>query len=168
VSSVDCFVCSMGEFSNLKMSLRFFEPSLAVPRASIGFAHAPRGAAWPDCDAHRQNEIRPLDSDKAHSFNQRSSGVSTALVGQEGIRCVSPLLRRAKSGAAPATVGGESFSRVPLGLVVQGLGRRRRAATREPGDLPERSHPSVVRGARSGRTSAVVTNGTVARGCCHD
>src|SRR5262249_16270591 len=35
--------------------------------------------------------------------------------------------------------------------------------TREPGDLPERRHPSGVRGARMGRCSAVVTEGTVER-----
>src|SRR4029077_17170644 len=35
--------------------------------------------------------------------------------------------------------------------------------TREPGDLPERSHPSSVRGARMGRTSAVVTHRIVTR-----
>ena len=31
--------------------------------------------------------------------------------------------------------------------------------TREPGDLPGRRHPSGVRGARMGRSSAVVTEG---------
>jgi high affinity Mn2+ porin len=35
--------------------------------------------------------------------------------------------------------------------------------TREPGDLPERSHPSGVRGARAGRTSAAVTTRFVTR-----
>jgi high affinity Mn2+ porin len=35
--------------------------------------------------------------------------------------------------------------------------------TREPGDLPGRRHPSGVRGARMGRSSAVVTEGTVER-----
>ena len=44
-----------------------------------------------------------------------------------------------------------------------GLGRWRKATTREPGDLPERSHPSGARDARSGRTSAVVTEGAVTR-----
>ena len=33
----------------------------------------------------------------------------------------------------------------------------RRVTTREPGDLPERGHPSYARWARAGRTSAVVT-----------
>jgi high affinity Mn2+ porin len=35
--------------------------------------------------------------------------------------------------------------------------------TREPGDLPEQRHPSAARGARVGRTSAVVTNKIVTR-----
>jgi hypothetical protein len=52
---------------------------------------------------------------------------------------------------------------VPLGVAVRSPGRRRRATIREPGDLPERSHPSIVRGARMGRTSAAVTNRTVTR-----
>ena len=85
------------------------------------------------------------------------------LIGQEGIRCAAPFPRQGKSGAAPATVGGESFSHMPLGLAMQGLGRRRRVTTREPGDLPERRHPSGVRGARSGRTSAAVTKRLVTR-----
>jgi hypothetical protein len=42
-------------------------------------------------------------------------------------------------------------------LRMQSLGRRRGAETREPGDLPERSHPSGVRGARMGRSSAAMT-----------
>ena len=94
----------------------------------------------------RQNGNRRLDTDGVRSFNELSSGVPVALTGQEGIRCGSPVRRRSKSGAAPATVGGESFSEVPLGFAVQSLGRLRRAMTRKPGDLPERSHPSVVRG----------------------
>ena len=85
------------------------------------------------------------------------------LIGQEGIRCATPFRRRGKAGAAPATVGGESFSHMPLGLAMQGLGRRRRVKTREPGDLPERSHPSGVRGARAGRISAAVTTWIVTR-----
>ena len=52
---------------------------------------------------------------------------------------------------------------MPLGLAMQGLGRRRRVTTRKPGDLPERRHPSGVRGARSGRTSAAVTKRLVTR-----
>ena len=52
---------------------------------------------------------------------------------------------------------------MPLGLAMQGLGRRRRVTTREPGDLPERRHPSGVRGARTGRTSAAVTKRLVTR-----
>jgi hypothetical protein len=38
------------------------------------------------------------------------------LIGGKGIRCDPPLQRRVKAGAAPATVGGESFFRLPLGL----------------------------------------------------
>src|SRR4029077_11178194 len=60
-------------------------------------------------------------------------------------------LWQVKSGAAPATVGGEPFSKVPLGFGVQSLGRRRRAKTREPGDLPERVIlPACGARARSG------------------
>ena len=125
-------------------------------------------AAWHERNSLQQNENESLDTRRCDSFNPRSSGVPVALIGQEGIRCATPFQRRGKSGAAPATVGGESFSHVPLDLAMQGLGRRRRAATREPGDLPERSHPSGVRGARSGQTSAAVTNGVVTRGGCHD
>jgi hypothetical protein len=50
--------------------------------------------------------------------------------------------------SCPRNCSGESFFRFPLGLVNQGLGRRRRVATREPGDLPERSH-LPVRGVRA-------------------
>ena len=50
------------------------------------------------------------------------------------------------AAAAPATVSGESFVIVPLGISV--LGRRRKVSTREPGDLP----------------SAVVTREDVGRG----
>jgi len=104
------------------------------------------------------NDGRRLDRFKARRFCCRRSGALIRKIGQEGIRCVSPFRRRGKSGAAPATVGGEFFSEVPLGFAVRSLGRRGRAITREPGDLPERSHPAVVRGARTGRTSAAVTN----------
>ena len=93
----------------------------------------------------QQNENGLLDTPRSCSFYSRSSGVLITLIGQEGIRCAAPFQRRGKSGAAPATVGGESFSHMPLGLAMQGLGRRRRVTTREPGDLPERGHPSDVR-----------------------
>ena len=111
----------------------------------------------------RENENGSLDNHRGGSFNLPSSGVPIALVGQEGIRCATPFQRQGKSGAAPATVGGKSFSHMPLGLAMQGLGRRRRVTTREPGDLPERCHPSAVRGARAGRTSAAVTTSIVTR-----
>ena len=94
-----------------------------------------------------KNENGLVDTPRSCSFYSPSSGVLITLIGQEGIRCAAPFPRQGKSGAAPATVGGESFSHMPLGLAMQGLGRRRRAATREPGDLPERRHPSGVRGA---------------------
>ena len=87
-----------------------------------------------------QNETGSLDNHRGGSFNFRSSGAPVALIGQEGIRCVIPFRRQGKSGADPATVGGESVSNMPLGLAMQGLGRWRRVTTREPGDLPERSH----------------------------
>jgi hypothetical protein len=111
-----------------------------------------------ECNILRQKENGLLDIRRRGLFNLGSSGEPVALIGQEGIRCVSPFRRQDNSGAAPATVGGESFSRRPLGFVTQSLGRRRRTATRKPGDLPERRHPSAVRGARAGRTSAVVTD----------
>ena len=111
----------------------------------------------------QQNENGLLDTPRSCSFYSRSSGVPVTLIGQEGIRCAAPFQRQGKSGAAPATVGGESFSHMPLGLAMQGLGRRRRVTTREPGDLPERGHPSDVRWARAGRTSAAVTKRLVTR-----
>ena len=110
-----------------------------------------------------QNETRSLDNHRGGSFNFRSSGVPVALIGQEGIRCVMPFRRQGKSGADPATVGGESFSNMPLGLAMQGLGRWRRVTTREPGDLPERSHLPACGEARAGRTSAAVTSSIVTR-----
>src|ERR1700739_722635 len=70
---------------------------------------------------------------------------------------------RVYSGAAPATVGGEPFSERATGLCQHGPGRWKTVTTREPGDLPERSHPSGVRGARTGRASAVVTCRIVTR-----
>jgi hypothetical protein len=98
-----------------------------------------------------QNETGSLDNDRGGSFNFCSSGVPVALIGQEGSRCVVPFRRQGKSGADPATVGGESFSNMPLGLAMQGLGRWRRVTTREPGDLPERSHlPACGARARGG------------------
>ena len=111
----------------------------------------------------QQNENGSLDTRRGTSFNSASSGVPVALIGQKGIRCAAPFGRQGKSGAAPATVGGESFSHVPLDLAMQGLGRRRRAATREPGDLPQRGHPSHARRACAGRASAVVTKRLVTR-----
>jgi hypothetical protein len=111
----------------------------------------------------QQNENGLLDTSRTCSFYSHSSGAPIALIGQEGSRCATPLQRQGKSGAAPATVSGESFSHMPLGLAVQDLGRRRRVTTREPGDLPERGHPSDVRWARAGRTSAVVTKRLVTR-----
>ena len=83
----------------------------------------------------QQNENGLVDTPRSCSFYSPSSGVLITLIGQEGIRCAAPFPRQGKSGAAPATVGGESFSHMPLGLAMQGLGRRRRVTTREPGDL---------------------------------
>src|ERR1700728_586979 len=118
---------------------------------------------WHERNSLQQNENELLDSRRSGSFYLRSSGVPVTLIGQEGIRCASPFRRQSKSGAAPATVGGESFSHVPLDLATQGLGRRRRVTTREPGDLPERGHPADARWARAGRTSAVVAKGVATR-----
>jgi hypothetical protein len=106
----------------------------------------------------RQNETGLLDTRRNGSFNSGSSGAPVALIGQEGIRCAAPLQRQSKSGAASATVSGESLSHMPLDLAIRGLGRRRRVTTRKAGDLPERGHPSDARWARAGRTSAVVAN----------
>jgi hypothetical protein len=105
----------------------------------------------------QQNANGSLDPRRSRPFNPRSSGAPITSIGQKGIRCAA-VQRRSKSGAAPATVGGESFSYVPLDLAMQGLGRQRRVTTREPGDLPERRHPSDARRARVGRTSAAVTS----------
>jgi hypothetical protein len=109
-------------------------PTLSAP------SRPPRVQEWLDSNNFRRDTHERLDTDKVRPFNSRSSGVPIALIGQEGIRCVSPFRRRSNSGAAPATVGGESFSEMPLGFAVQSLGRRRTAKTREPGDLPERRH----------------------------
>jgi hypothetical protein len=127
----------------------------AASTSNHSFAVRRQRRTSPPIGRHAVNE--PLDTIGPCPFNADSSGVPVALTGQEGIRCVAPLRRQNNSGAAPATVGGEPFSHVPLGLAVRGLGRRRRVTTREPGDLPERRHPSGVRRARMGRTSAVVT-----------
>jgi hypothetical protein len=99
--------------------------------------HSRRTEPWPNCNSLRQNRSGRLDTNKTCVFYSRRSGALIALISQEGIRCDSPFRWRAKSGAAPATVGGESFSQMPLGFAVQSLGRRRRIRTREPGDLPE-------------------------------
>jgi hypothetical protein len=123
----------------------------------------PRMETWPDCNSTHQTANERLDMEREDSFNLRCSGAPIALIGQKGIRCVEPFRRRGNSGAAPATVGGEPFSEMPLGFAMQSLGRRRRVRTREPGNLPERSHLSGVRGVRSGRTSAVVTERVVTR-----
>jgi hypothetical protein len=104
---------------------------------SAALSPIPRVAAWPNGNSFQQNRSERLDTNKARSQTSTRSGVLIALISQEGIRCGSPFRRRAKSGAAPATVGGESFSKMPLGFAVQSLGRRRRVKTREPGDLPE-------------------------------
>src|ERR1700728_2974943 len=88
--------------------------------------------AWLGDNSSQQNENKRLDTGRAGSSYLHSSGVLTALVSQEGSRCVSPFRRRGNSGAAPATVGGEPFSEMPLGFAVRGLGRRRTATTREP------------------------------------
>jgi hypothetical protein len=64
----------------------------------------------------QQNENGLVDTPRSCSFCSPSSGVLITLVGQEGIRCAAPFPRQGKSGAAPATVGGESFSHMPLAL----------------------------------------------------
>ena len=77
---------------------------------------------------------------------------------QKGIRCDPPLRWvEFKSGAAPATVGGESFFRLPLGFVHQSLGRRRRIYDPRARRPAWTTSSSGVRGARAGRSSAVVT-----------
>jgi hypothetical protein len=141
------------------MNSAIMKPLRPTTNSSGKATHA---EAWCGGNILRQNE-NGLDTDTVCSFNSNGSGVPIALIGQEGIRCVEPCRRQNNSGAAPATVGGEPFSKMPLGFAVQSLGRLRRATTREPGDLPELGHPSGVRGARSGRTSAVVTGSVVTR-----
>ena len=78
-----------------------------------------------------------VDKNGAGFFHRWCSGAPVALIGPKGNPVRSAISVRVKSGAAPATVGGESFFRLPLGFVHQSLGRRRRIRTREPGDLPE-------------------------------
>ena len=133
------------------MSRHFFESFGSTKIRLIGRGHLSATAVslsplrqasktWHRCYTSQQNGIGQLDAGSKRSLNSTSSGVLIVLVSQEGIRCAKPFRRRGKSGAAPATVGGEPFSKIPLGFAVQSLGRRRGARTREPGDLPERSH----------------------------
>ena len=89
------------------------------------------------CHTLQGNEFRGVDKNRRGFFHRSCSGAPVALIGQKGIRCDWPSRWPIKSGAAPATVGGESFFKLPLGC--QSLGRRRRVVTREPGDLPEQS-----------------------------
>src|SRR6266478_7743502 len=89
------------------------------------------------CHTLQRNEFLAVDKNGSRLFHHERSGAPVALTGQKGIRCDWPSCRPIKSGAAPATVGGESFFKLPLGFVHQSLGRRRRVTTREPGDLPE-------------------------------
>jgi len=93
----------------------------------------------PENDTLQRNERDQLDSGSAHDFNRNCSGVPIGLIGQEGIRCVSSCWR-GKSGAAPATVGGELSPKCHWVFALRDPGRRRRAETREPGDLPEQRH----------------------------
>ena len=58
----------------------------------------------------QQNENGLVDTPRSCSFYSPSSGVLITLIGQEGFRCAAPFSRRGKSGAAPATVGGEFLS----------------------------------------------------------
>jgi hypothetical protein len=139
------------------LPFKTFRTASPLPRGLRSSRLLSQVKAWPDCYTLQQIGSACLDTGDARPFNSPCSGVPIALIGQEGIRCGSSFRWRAKSGAAPATVGGEPFSKVPLGFALQGLGRRRRAITREPGDLPERRHPTGARGARLERTSAVVT-----------
>jgi hypothetical protein len=133
------------------MSRHFFESFRSTKIRLIGRGHLSASAVslsplrrapktWHSCHTFQQNGIGQVDARSKRPFNSVSSGVLIVLVSQEGIRCAKPFRRRGKSGAAPATVGGEPFSKIPLGFAVQSLGRRRGARTREPGDLPERSH----------------------------
>ena len=78
-------------------------------------------ASLQERNSPQQNENGLLDTSRTCSFYSHSSGVPITLIGQEGIRCAAPLQRQGKSEAAPATVGGDSFSHVPLGLAMQDL-----------------------------------------------
>ena len=76
------------------------------------------------CHTLQGNEFRGVDKNRRGFFHRSCSGAPVALTGQKGIRCERPSRQPIKSGAAPATVGGESFFKLPLGC--QSLGRRRR------------------------------------------
>jgi hypothetical protein len=132
------FVCLFADrFSAKPFLTAKFLPAVRSAR------HRPRQRAWLGDNSfqqNKQNENERLDTDRVYLSYLYSSGVPIALVGQEGIRCAESSRRQSNSGAAPATVGGEPFSEMPLGFAVQSLGRRRTATTREPGDLPERGH----------------------------
>ena len=91
--------------------MRTFEQALCsvanvMPLSAAARAHDVARAAT----AFNKTKPGRLDTRRTSSFNLRSSGVPIALIGQEGIRCAAPFRRRSKSGAAPATVGGEPFS----------------------------------------------------------
>jgi hypothetical protein len=161
------FVCLRARHHGLSgrqlRSFRTVRTAAPLPRGLRSSRLLSRVKTWPDCHTLQQIGSACLDTRDARPFNSPRSGEPIALIGQEGIRCGSSFRWRANSGAAPATVGGEPFSKVPLGFALQSLGRRRTAITREPGDLPERSHPTSARGARLERTSAVVTDRLVTR-----
>src|SRR5262249_56181120 len=96
-----------------------------LPIADIGWTEIPQCNATPiaagaagrcslKCHTLRRNELQGVDKAGAAFFHHQRSGAPVALIGLKGIRCDSPFPWRVKSGAAPATVGGESFFRFPL------------------------------------------------------
>jgi hypothetical protein len=93
----------------------------------------PRRRAWLGDNSSQQNENTRLDTGRAGSSYSHSSGVLTALVSQEGIRCVSPFRRRGNSGAAPqlSAVSRSLKCHWALRCEVWEGGERRRPASQE-------------------------------------
>jgi hypothetical protein len=151
------FVCRFAACRSFICSRATLSPRIASLRRSVPGPAAERGNGTPLKMVVGRGRItttgklnRSRLTERRPPFSIPAVQVPIASIGQEGIRCVPPLRRRVKSGAAPATVSGEPFSKGPLGLAQQGLGRWRKVTTREPGNLPERRHPSAARGCAVG------------------
>ena len=97
----------------------------------------------------RANFVARVDTVTA-GFSNRCVQVCRSVERSKGNPVRRPCMHGGNAGAAPATVGGEPFLQLPLGLPS-------RPGKAEEGDDPRASrpawtrHPSGVRGARAGR-----------------